>query len=381
MIKPLLPNMQLRKLYFLSILLYGVLWAYECYMLDAAGPEGLRFGLIREFCLLSVAGLFGILRAQEHPLFDINYLRWLDATPWNADKPFPLRKYDLGEYELAAIIVITLAGIPAVYVTPWHYPAAMIAGHLIISMLILITIQAFRSLYMFGAAAVACGFLWQHPPALLLIVATTYAIMTFRLRAAIERLIWRFDIQPGDEDYIRWRAGDKGRRNVTIPYPFNVLAKNHPTFRFSTRDAILLSALISAGWFLLATHPATENPDSMPVLNFVMIALIPFVRLILFGPIFHRPPISLRGRIATRQYLIPGYDRVFVAPIVAFAVGVALYFGCQWIGIARTIAGPVGLFAASMITLRMRPHYDEWILTGHYRLWIAGAREFFTTKV
>jgi hypothetical protein len=105
------------------------------------------------------------------------------------------------------------------------------------------------------------------------------------------------------------------------------------------------------------------------------------------------PPISLAGRVATGRWLIPGYDRVLVAPLLAVAVFVftvlaLLDVSPKVASPPRTAAGlgqvvvPALYRAASdpvlqasvavglvlLITLTVGPSRRRWLLTGTFRI-------------
>jgi hypothetical protein len=86
------------------------------------------------------------------------------------------------------------------------------------------------------------------------------------------------------------------------------------------------------------------------------------------------PPINLRGRVTTGQIIIPGYDQVFIAPLLMIAIAYFLprfclpYMPVSVVG-AITVAGVIG------VGLNLGPTFRRWQLTGHHRIFAGLVRE------
>lgn len=94
----------------------------------------------------------------------------------------------------------------------------------------------------------------------------------------------------------------------------------------------------------------------------------------------HHFPISLAGRIATRRIVIPGYDRVFVAPLA----GALAFAACWWVqatfGLPAIASASVGVGAAVGLVVGGPPSLETWRLTGEYRL-VFGSSSFLGVEV
>ena len=82
----------------------------------------------------------------------------------------------------------------------------------------------------------------------------------------------------------------------------------------------------------------------------------------------YRSPISILGRALTFRWVVPGWDQVFVGPIVSFLVGPAAVI-FNWNSrvpgeIIFSIAGGM----AVLIALISPPRLRHWRLTGQHRL-------------
>lgn len=82
----------------------------------------------------------------------------------------------------------------------------------------------------------------------------------------------------------------------------------------------------------------------------------------------HLPPISLWGRLRTGRLIIPKYDAVFLAPLVALLAGFAVFLIGVSLGINPLYFGPVEVIITLMILLIMGPKLKEWQLTAPCRI-------------
>jgi hypothetical protein len=80
------------------------------------------------------------------------------------------------------------------------------------------------------------------------------------------------------------------------------------------------------------------------------------------------PPISFVARILTLRWIIPGYDRIFVAPWIALLVGVMLPVALSAAGLEPHIAAPVSASCVLWLVLSLGPTLESWRFTGSFRL-------------
>jgi hypothetical protein len=141
---------------------------------------------------------------------------------------------------------------------------------------------------------------------------------------------------------------------------------------------VLLSLL--AGWWFYALESLTARDPGMHgaagLIYFLASAGFIGGRLLHYG-VGYGPPISLWGRLWTGRWIMPSYDRIFLAPLcgtAAFLSGMILYA-------AFDVDGPVlALFLTIVVmtSLVMGPRLENWRLTGNHRLTSRGLppREF-----
>ena len=247
-----------RLFWWTSVIVYALVASTEYYALDfdsyvveSIGQGPRDFGFLREGLLIFISLTYGALRMNDFPGTDGAYLRWLDTTPWREPHPTPFRRYQLSWPDLLAMIVIMLAGQPKVVLSPWHYPAAMLASRLFFSFGILAGCHDFRPLWVIPSMAIGCWLCWDTPFAVFAILAIAYAIVSRRTREAFNRMIWNFDIRPGDAGYVDWRRDGPQWPRIGFGFPWNRYVKRPEDHAFPRYLAISSSAGIAVASYLL----------------------------------------------------------------------------------------------------------------------------------
>jgi hypothetical protein len=80
------------------------------------------------------------------------------------------------------------------------------------------------------------------------------------------------------------------------------------------------------------------------------------------------PPLSLLGRLARLKPIIPGYDIVFVAPLLSLIVAAAAWYVPEWTPADRTITIAVAICVNVWVLFGMGPSLKSWRLTGNHRI-------------
>jgi hypothetical protein len=88
----------------------------------------------------------------------------------------------------------------------------------------------------------------------------------------------------------------------------------------------------------------------------------------------YAPPISLMGRIRTFRWIIPGYDKIFLAPFCTLLVGVLAIDSFRPPGLDDLIALPIALAIAVTVTLDTGPSMQSWRLTGQHRITVTASK-------
>ncbi len=316
-------------------------------------------------CIFSI--FYAVYRAVGfHPLTRPSYARWLVTTPWTSARPLPL-----GPIHLVTQDVLILAG--AVLLA---WPANRLQA--------LVVAQVFLLVYLIGLAvtlwltgeklcAYVVGFgagLMLHfllkLPAFGVAALATYGIAFWGLRRALARFPWA--ALPLTSKL------EKGKHQVGLEelgWPFRALAPKYIGFQgIQTQDAFFFSLL--AGWFfyvvlwLFMTEKDFKPEYAESVLHPLLTGLIGGRILIyLYG---HLPPISFPGRVALGRWIIPKFDQIFLAPLLALLVGCSLPAFFALAGIEPILACSVTLSLCLFILMGMGPSLKAWRLTGHHRI-------------
>ena len=79
------------------------------------------------------------------------------------------------------------------------------------------------------------------------------------------------------------------------------------------------------------------------------------------------PPISLLGRVATGRLILPGYDKIFIAPVCAAGLALVMANVHSPIFTMPAWAGITSGFVSAVL-LAGGPTLADWKLTGEYRI-------------
>lgn len=376
-----IPQLHIRMTWILIAVIYGVMLAIEYAAfgthVDASWPYRAFFGFI-------LAAICGAKRAFHHPIYGSRYLAWLDSTPWTPKHRLPFRRFLLSWQEVVAIALIMLASYSPTGISILIFPITLMFAYLAVAAFPLIATRQFGAIYVYAASVVAMLRLQFDTHLILGVLCVHYVLILPQLRRSMDILIWKFGIAPDDNSPIFNWIGIPRKEprlpRIQLGFPQNMLAKKPHALNWPPRHTIGSSIAIGAfSWALLEghAHPDVQRPDIVCAL---IVAIVPAIRLLAFK-CNRLAPISLAGRLAMRQLIIPGHDRVYVAPLAIFAIGQLIHWALIALGAPPFRAMGIALAASTFLAIQMRPHFAEWCLTGHYRVWIAGARESGTQRV
>jgi hypothetical protein len=306
-----------------------------------------------------------------HPAFRPDYRQWLETTPWTSRHPLPV-----GPIHLVAQDVLVLAVLAG---AAWARHPRVSPAHLILMFLVVyefVLMMSFALLRMpwfaytigFGLGLVAL--LWQTPRPALGVAAAVYSISYAGLRRALERFE-RWDLSWMNEQPLfsmsQEKAVDRMRQNV-LGWPFDIIRPRDVAASITYREGIMLSVL--AGWWCFVALQKVDPLAARIVGNMAVgfacqFAVIGRVATYCWG---YAPPIGLWGRIFTLRWIIPGYDYVFIPPLLALSIcGVGISAQTLF-NVPVEIAAPLTLTLVFVITLTSAPTLLYWRLTGNHRL-------------
>lgn len=353
------------------------------------------------------AFLYGIYRVMKsHPYAMPRYRDWLASTPWSYGKPLPLGPVRIVWEDF--LILTCLASIAVIAHT--HVSQAVLVRQAIFPEnlydLIGVIVFAFflgRTLCLAGTIAennyyIAPVFflapliiyphfnLWMGMISLLLI----YLIVAIGVRWTLSRFPWELP---------RWKQSTRELllqdtfKQGLIGWPYRDIGPPRKDIdTLDLRAAVTLSAL-AAWWTFSFIHGGVVFAElstgfswqelisaisETPVNNihyngvfwlawWVVVVVIAAGRTIAYM-LGTWPPISLLGRIATGRLIIPGYDKIFVAPIILLAYGWAGPSALFATGLSPLAIPAVSLFGLLMLGMTLGPSREAWYFTGHHRV-------------
>jgi hypothetical protein len=333
---------------------------------------------IRDVCLLMASGWYGLCRAYgKHPYFNSDYRHWLELTPWTVAKPLPLGPLQLAWQDAIVLGLLALA----MYDPIWSRSQLVTAWLLGYGLLIA------NSLWTLGFWRHGCGVLFllglmiRLQPWLWPWMAATGVLLAV-LHHGIDRMLARF---PWDPDRLgllsRYQPGLRTQRSEEpLGWPHAVLGPGAlKNLRISYRDGVAVSLL--TGWWLYAVTanapPQERAGANVPIILGGVLGCVGF-RLLRYL-MQHRPSQSRWGMLCNGRVIAPGFDIVFVAPLLTviaplIVITVMRPFGD--IALAGPV-GPVAVSAAMLVALNAGPSYADWALTGDHRT-VMGSRERLT---
>jgi hypothetical protein len=344
---------------------------------------------VRDTIALLGIFLYGAFRvASHHPLFWVNYGRWLARTPWRSPEPLPLGPIHLALRDVAVVAVLMLA-MHDPYFSLIRVPLLFFMGYLA-SLCLSLTLTSTIGF----AFALAFGLglsmrLWSIPWLALGVAAVLYPMALVGVRRSLAGFPWSkpYLLNLGHARKDRARP-DQTILSLTpqntLGWPYGVIQPTPAAPVISYRDGTLTSLLV--GWWAYAASAnavVDEQLTGMLVSSGMMIVMsVAAVRLLRYCGNY-RPPISLFGRLLTLCWIIPGYDKVFVAPIGALAVFLAVI---PFSGVGKTVSSldvdpriaiPVTIAASLLIALNVGPTLKTWKCTGSHRIVPTSNRQMF----
>jgi hypothetical protein len=310
------------------------------------------------------------------------YQAWLAATPWTSRQPLPLGPIHLVLQDVVLVGCVVLLGWLNGDGWALYIPQLFLAVYLLL---------LGKSLFWTGdwpwGYAVVFGVglvvrLWHDLPAGLSAAVLTYAVGYLGLRRSLAHFPWTIqwsrlvgmlgitvNTESGAADILGWPYGRLAPRAASPPVGVPL------------HHALLISALV--GWWTFAGVSLVPNAeDQQLVLLFVLLFVALAVPGIRFGIYCdgYAAPISLLGRLATGRWIIPGYDQVFVAPLLAVAAGSTLGGASVLLRLDLVLALPVVIAVVLFLSLGLGPSLQVWRLTGNHRI-VEGSHRAGTVKV
>ncbi len=347
--------------------------------------ENLRCGV-----LAGMAGLYAMYRLLRfHPACNQPYGMWLKLTPWTADKPLQLGPVHLVWQDLVFLGILIVIGWFDAHAGP--LPVLITFGFIyLFGLTILLGVTR-----AWGFCVLLC-FLW---PALML--PSVRWVPMFVLIGVMFNLAWL-----GHERNLRsfpWKLLATTNRPVlvsavlssqielripgltemsgttrgSVGWPTVRLTPKPDYYSVSTHAALLWSLLMA--WWTYCFHSGVQSPP-FPGFVIAFAVLGALTRFVIYCSSV-TPPFSLPARIMTGRLILPGFDRVFVTPLVSITAGILAAALIRRSGpfYLSVESGAVGLLW--FILLNGKPTLKNWLLTGYHRYspprFVKGSRQAF----
>jgi hypothetical protein len=366
------------------VIIYGILeaglWAIE----HAAGNLRSEISTmpeirnIRLVILGGAAGVFALYRLWRfHPACNLGYAAWLKSSPWNPEKPLPLGPVHLVWQD--AVTIGVLAGI-----AHWHahvdpaMPAVVFGVTYLVAMTLLLL---FTRTWM---PCLVLGFLW---PALSLpllrglpslgIFAAIILVIWYGHRQSLRSFPWpRGGAAAADsppprparswleiEIRIPVMSSAPAAQTSSLGWPAQWLSPKVGNAPVSAPTSLALSAVF--GWWTYCAIVGLGFPPSAAgLLFFAVVAAILRLGIYCAGVV---PCFNLWGRLASGRIIVPGFDQVFVTPLIviflATAGGVLVRHAGAWAPAITALVMGLLWFAL----LSGGPTMRAWVLTGQHR--------------
>ena len=351
----------------LVLFVYGVIelavfWLEDLQVVQAA--EQLR--RTRDFAVLGFCYSYASYRATRfHPRYDKDYRDWLERSPWSSDKPLPFGPIHLVLQDVLTVSVLwsmmhgseLQSWAPIVFL--FFYLTSLCGSFWITEAEVMCYVLAF-----------GLGFVplvWPDRLPMLVVLLLLYPFAYLGLRLALRRFPW-----PAVEWWESLRAQMKNEREKltknSLGWPFDRLFPDtQRTASISQRDAALLPLLVAWWTFALLSTRLPGWTAFLFLVYTIMMMVCVFGRLGVYCTYFH-PPIDFWGRIFTGRWIIPGYDKVFVAPLLALVVGISIPIVGFNAGIREMYYLPIAMGMVLFISLISGPTLSDWSLTGRHRI-------------
>lgn len=316
-----------------------------------------------EIAIIVGAGLFGMWRmAAFSPLFRPKYAKWLESTPWTARGPLPLGPIQFVWQDAFLLSILALASGLLTELPFWFAPLVFLGSYMLVVTISLVLTNQWLHTYLalFGAGLVPLTF--QVTWLLSLVIAGLYLVVWLGIRASLTVFPWS-------------ASNVLQELNVKLPqcgpssgcWPHDALHPQPQPWCVPQPHGVLIGMLF--GWWIFALAVPIEPPRDRAEFLGPWAVIVPLtvvgVRTVIYKWSYG-PPISLWGRIRTRQWIIPGHDAVYLPQAITLGIATAGLVIARFS--SQIIWVPVIVAASVVCGLSLPPKRRDWMLLGQNRL-------------
>jgi hypothetical protein len=317
------------------------------------------------FILRFIAFIYGFWRISSfHPAYQAEYRSWLERSPWTYKAALPAGPIWLVWEDLLPLGGLAVMGAFLGPLAPYQALGMFLFGYLtaLASVAFRTGTKGFGYLVLIGLGLGLRA--WQEPKVMLGMLGVFYLIGILGLRFALKQFPWSVS-----RDSTRPGSTPDAQENQ-CGWPFDQLRPPiEPDTSLSKIDGLMTGLLV--GWFFFAAESLFSD-------RAIQVALVQKTFPIAIGGLAvsrlfqytagYAPPISLMGRIRTFRWIIPGYDKIFLAPLLTILVGVLALDGFRPPGLDDLVVLPIALAVAVTVSIDTGPSYLSWRLTGQHRI-------------
>jgi len=325
---------------------------------------------LAESCLALLTVLmllfYGLCRGVS-PYTNPDYLKWLESTPWTLNLPLPLCSpinliWQDAVVVGCAMLLWSWGGIVSVLYLPVFFVAPRLFQRIVTNIGWVFNWGFFIP----AALLLAIVPVYDNPPLVFALALAAELVTT----AAMRKGLRRFPLMLATwQQHNRRRHADCEHRSETM--------NGWPLVEgdLSDRDGILSATSLKAytavlsGWatFCMLYHLSIGG-EHLAFCWFVYMAVafsLALVRTNLYCNGFDCP-LSLWVRLVKWRWIVPGYDKVFVTPLVIVAIGLFVPLGVECVTGSIKIAMAVGIAAVVSATFFLGPSLERWQYLGQH---------------
>jgi hypothetical protein len=317
--------------------------------------------------LLFAAMNYGFFRVLAfHPAFRNGYRTWLESTPWTYRKPLPLGPVELVWEDGLFLALLILVSAVQPEPRSMHLLCTFLATHLLALTCSFWLTRSWAAGYVTAFALGLAVSFWRQPLVCVALLSGVYLIAYEGLRQAMASFPWKPRRLPKLSD------------DMSIPvlnrepcgWPHDRMMGQVVDLQGTSRIDAVLGCLL-ASWWLSVLVSLIRDPGERRFCSegaFVgTMFFAPFVRLMIYAA-GYSSPISFWGRICTSRWIIPGYDRVHVAPLCALIAGPATLVFLQACSAPEPIRYSIATGMVVLVAILTPPRLRQWRLTGQHRI-------------
>jgi hypothetical protein len=365
--------------------LYGVSCFYEFVetYLDADFNKQDPFTVFYAGLALTLAG-YGVWRANMYPALDEDYANWWATTPWAAGQRLPAGPVLLVWQDACVVAALVAAclipggemPLKVVRFLPLFFFVTYIYGLSVGNFNIRQDAAVVGALAALATVPLAVGrsgglaALWLL--ALVAFVATIWGVLR-----GLREFPW---VPKRRSISIEAWIAKSGEPTIAPPLVHSRQVSSTSPLNWSTVSAISLLS----GWAMFTGVECFDRLKGLPRETaefWLAAAMFGLTTALLRMSIYvsrHHSPIGLLGRIATGRVLIPGYDRVYIAPAAVLLTSILVPLLLSRLGAPAPVIAGATVSATLFVAFGAGPSLIDWHLTGNHRLIMSRPRHTST---